>query len=1086
MTLCPLCPAPATQANFNTPTELELHIKKMHATGLRLRCELCQQSFKKNAALVQHLATKYHHKCKVAKCSQKFMTPTELSTHAQHHNVPIPAKFPCASCDTEFGALDALQHHMSVAHLPKYPCTSCHQIFSSSNAFDEHQSISHPAFTCPYCNQRFSILEALLAHGRQEHPGSSSNTCSETATSHASSSPSHAVLKAQSCSMCKQSFSTVDELSYHTRTVHPLKTAGIICGLCQQSFTTNSALISHLGSKKHHKCRSCSQKFTTTAKLSAHMSTTHPKLPHYPCLSCLQVFSSSSALDEHRSITHPPPAAKKIYPCGSCDRTFSKESEFTAHGVTAHPVGPVCVICRLTCPSKQVLNDHVAAVHPTCVECDIWFDDHAGYATHRRTSHPEPTPVTSPPASHSCPFCELSFQFTQALDDHMAAIHPFTCGMCEFACPKEELLQEHITSAHSCPVCHEGVFANPDLLNEHLVDHATPYRCELCETRYAQEEDLHLHYRDSPDDIHPSCTRCDLSFQDAFDYYNHTETVHPQVSCQLCDGALFDPGELPMHYLTSRNHPVCDICQIGFSDQADFAIHGAMEHPEAYCHLCQWQFESSEALQNHIRHFVAHPKCMDCELRFADGDAYQHHLFVVHRPHCSSAATHDPDLNFMDNSEGEGDVHSEKRMSNPLASDPVDPTWGFSGNPDFIYAQFIPLPPSSSGYSSPLSQRVPTRSSIGSRSSSRTLSPPPIAPTKDAYLGTSYPVDNPGSPYFEQSPFSNIPAVGTPLVSSTDLRSPFSPRPETPALFSPSQQVNDASHSDQESIATAKSPETNSPVIKLPEYDASSMSSSGWSTLSAEAELKISPKSETSLNEPPTDLVVPVLRLQVPPTNGTSQTVSVSASPSSISPESAGIDISANVTPDYLREARAYLAVTHPTQASSNADHAHSPALASPSLSSIGLTVSSRERRREVRFEDSIMSEPMWDNQSTESSDSSFDPPVMQNRRKYGMPKRLGTSKLPRFAPLRPGRGTGRLNSSIHSSSTNGTTCSLSPYHCRICRRDTCEDLTTTTCGHLFCNACITDAVIRDSRCPVCMNAVLLYCLFRIDTTCDA
>lgn len=30
---------------------------------------------------------------------------------------------------------------------------------------------------------------------------------------------------------------------------------------------------------------------------------------------------------------------------------------------------------------------------------------------------------------------------------------------------------------------------------------------------------------------------------------------------------------------------------------------------------------------------------------------------------------------------------------------------------------------------------------------------------------------------------------------------------------------------------------------------------------------------------------------------------------------------------------------------------------------------------------------------------------------------------------------------------------------------------------------CITDAVIRDSRCPVCRNAVLLYCLFRIDTT---
>ncbi|KAG0695676.1 hypothetical protein DFH29DRAFT_257523 [Suillus ampliporus] len=83
-------------------------------------------------------------------------------------------------------------------------------------------------------------------------------------------------------------------------------------------------------------------------------------------------------------------------------------------------------------------------------------------------------------------------------------------------------------SAHSCPVCHEGVFANADLLNEHLVDHATPYYCEVCQTRYAEEEGLRQHYQDSPDDIHPSCTRCGLGFQDAGDYYDHTETIHPR------------------------------------------------------------------------------------------------------------------------------------------------------------------------------------------------------------------------------------------------------------------------------------------------------------------------------------------------------------------------------------------------------------------------------------------------------------------------------------------------------------------------------------------------------------------------------
>lgn len=994
MPFCPLCP-PGTQAIL---TGLEAHIKSKH-TVAGISCTLCQQDFKNNAALIQHLASKKHHKCKSG-CSMTFMTTSELSTHKLDHNarskdppaaaskveptIPGPITFPCVPCGMEFVSSEALQNHMRVDHAPKNPCPSCYQSFSSSSALDEHRSISHPV----------PKVQASVCLG---------------------------------CPMCKQTFSSADDLACHIRAAHPLDVS-----------------------------------------------------------------------------------AKKVYPCLSCDRTFSKKSKLTAHNDTAHPSGPVCTICRLKCQSQQVLDDHVAAVHthalcscagcnvafgsegelhhhylqsskyshPKCVECNLGFENDAVYATHRQTSHPEPPRPVSPPASYHCPLCNKVFKLQLALDDHMVAKHSFTCGICEFICTEEEVLQEHIASAHSCPVCHEGVFANTDILNEHLADHATPYRCEVCQTRYAEEEGLRQHYRDSLDDTHPSCTRCDLGFQDAGEYHNHTETIHPRVSCPLCDGALFDPGELSLHYLTSRNHPACDKCQVGFSDQAEFAMHGATEHPEAYCHLCRWQFECSESLQNHIRHFVAHPKCMDCELRFADADTYQHHLFVVHRPHSSEPATRqDFDPDALDN--GDGVIHSEKRFSDSFSPDRVDSTWGFSVNYDFPYAPSVPLPPSTSGYSSPLSQRVLTRSSVGSRSSSRTLSPPPICSIKVAQLETEHTVDHSDSPDFEHSPLSNIPAVGTPLISSTDFRSPFSPRPDPPALFAPSQELNGASHSDQESIASARSPEASSPVIKLPENGASPVSSSGWSTLSGDDASRMAAKSEDSLTHRPVGPAVPTLRLQVPVPNGTSQTASISGTPSSISPESAGIDISANVTPDYLREARAYLAVTHPGQAPSTVNHVHSPAMASPSLTSIGLTAASRERRREVRFEDSIMSEPLWNNQSSDSTDSSFDPPVLPSRRKYCVQKKSGASKLPRFAPVKAGRVAGR-NGINHL--TNGTS-SLSPYHCRICRRETCEDLTTTTCGHLFCNACITDAVIRDSRCPVCKNAVLLYCLFRIDTT---
>lgn len=104
-----------------------------------------------------------------------------------------------------------------------------------------------------------------------------------------------------------------------------------------------------------------------------------------------------------------------------------------------------------------------------------------------------------------------------------------------------------------------------------------------------------------------------------------------------------------------------------------------------------------------------------------------------------------------------------------------------------------------------------------------------------------------------------------------------------------------------------------------------------------------------------------------------------SGCPSSISPESAGISVSASMTPEYLREARAYLSLTHQAQEPSRPVPDRSPGISSPVLSSTGLAIGERGRRREVRFVDNIMSDSGWDRHST-SSDSSLDPPVVLPR----------------------------------------------------------------------------------------------------------
>lgn len=99
------------------------------------------------------------------------------------------------------------------------------------------------------------------------------------------------------------------------------------------------------------------------------------------------------------------------------------------------------------------------------------------------------------------------------------------------------------------------------------------------------------------------------------------------------------------------------------------------------------------------------------------------------------------------------------------------------------------------------------------------------------------------------------------------------------------------------------------------------------------------------------------------------------------------------MTPEYLREARAYLSLTHQAQEPASPQNPRSPGISSPILSSTGLAMGERGRRREVRFEENIMSESAWDRQST-SSDSSLDPPVVLPRPGTGGLRMNGMSSL--------------------------------------------------------------------------------------------
>ncbi|KAF9226373.1 hypothetical protein BS17DRAFT_544648 [Gyrodon lividus] len=1070
MPLCLICPT-GSQPSFAEISDLADHISQVHSKTCNdsvahsptrqlvpsTQCNVCNKKFSTPAGLLSHQQAKRHYYLSCPTCSCNFTTPEQLAQHeSSAHDTSSSSSLTGVNGHAPENGLGPTKQRVT------HRCSECEVRFDSLAELETHRA-SHRNFSCSKCSQSFSSLIDWNHHFKQEH---------------------HKV----QCSACKAVFTSEAVLASH----------GSYCPAIARPASAlsggNKSSSSGSQNKGQVVCNLCNKGFSGQEGLQAHVTAKH--FSAAKCVICHLVCASPTTLEEHVNTVHS---------CTVCQDGILRDARILADHMVEHSHPIQCKKCGTRYRSEQERALHFAAAdndHPVCVRCQVGFEGDTALRTHTNLAHP-PSPKRSPPTFFKCEHCPGLFSLQISLEAHVAAKHHpvFECEICHHACSSQTDLDVHTVTVHSCPICHDGVYMDTKSLEDHLEQHRAPYRCLSCEMAYTEETQLLQHYKESPNGVHPLCEKCGIGFENSDVYTVHVEEAHPRVACDTCDGALFDQDELPAHYLSSRKHPKCGKCGIGFNDQFDFADHGASAHPESHCYLCQWQFDSPNVLHNHIRHFASHPQCVDCDLRFADADAYQHHLFVIHRP--SFGGQQDPGPSTA----AEQNQNSNRvDLSSPPPSPRVrafDPQWGFEDSSSLPYAPFIPLPPSLSGYSSPTSQRMVTGSSFksgssGSHSRSSTLSveqrfPKDEQPWETTIQPPSLEVDqaSDGSPESNHSPLSTVPLVGTPLMSSTQimpslsLRSLFSPRPETPPLFPLSQAVNGVAalvsneiDSDSSSSFT-HSPQLISPVVKLPDPAAASPPSttSGWTTESKGSLHSHSTSSSKGMKGSyaveqiaSSGRSIPQLSLLVPSSTQPSASarylesrwlevqvltlcLSVSVCPSPISPESAGISISASMTPDYLREARAYLSLTHQTQGPSSPPASHSLGN-SPILSSTGLAVGERGHRREVRFEDNIMSEPVWDRRST-SSDSSLDAPVSLPRSGVGHFRRnAGISKLPRFSALKRGNRKWISGKAKHASPhtySRQPSESAPSYHCRSCYSDPCEEPTTTTCGHLFC-----------------------------------
>ncbi|KAH0834850.1 hypothetical protein J3R83DRAFT_10473 [Lanmaoa asiatica] len=968
---CLLCPT-SDQPSFVEIGELTNHISEVHSKVplsvghppqlvLTTQCCICNKKFTTPGGLLSHQKAKRHYPPR-STSSPKFSSSEELARQPVTRGVS--ASSAAANGNATTNGLDVAEQRVI------HRCSECQANFDSLAELETHRS-THGKVPCSKCSYLSSSLMEWNDHFKEAHQMTQLNSCQAELASDTipapQRSPSPAIIRsASSQSISHKGVSP----NSHSKDL-------VVCDLCKKSFKGQVGL-------------------------QAHMAAKHPAGAE--CVICHVICPSTAALVEH---------VDNVHSCAVCQDGILRDSQTLADHVIEHSHPILCKRCGTRYQTEEERKLHFAAAdnyHPVCVACHLGFEDDNALRAHMDLVHPA-SPQPSPKLS------SLRFPAEPGVEAHEPTKprRPFQCDVCYEFCLSQTELDVHVVTIHSCPICHDGIYMDMRELEQHLEQHRSPYACHSCGLAYAEEDQLLEHYKDSASDVHPHCEKCQLGFENNDTCAAHVDEVHPRVACHVCEGEFFDPEDLAIHYLSSWKHPKCEKCGIGFRDQFDYTDHGASAHPECHCYLCQWHFDTPDILQNHIKHFFNHPKCQDCNI--SDNLTSVLASFIVHRPRfgdqgCSDVSAVEPDRE---------DKTPHDDLSSPLTSvRAFDPIWGFEGSANLPYASFIPLPPSLSDYSSSTSQRVAAESggSLGSHSRSSTLSVEQRSPTDcQPWNAAIHPLsldtgeDLKTSPEFDHSPLSTLPAVGTPLISSVptiqsvDLHSPFSPRPEPPSLFSLSQGISStavtvAEHDDVDSNSSSsftRSPPLISPVVKLPDPGAVSPSSTSSWTMTSDTDSRRSTLHSRSISSSKgingtfsagqtatSDHTLAAQgRGQIPSRRTRNILLTLyfsnSGCPSSISPESAGISISASMTPEYLREARAYLSLTHQAQEPPSRPVSRSPGITSPILSSTGLAIGDRGRRREVRFEDNIMSDSGWDRQST-SSDSSLDPPVVLPR----------------------------------------------------------------------------------------------------------
>ncbi|XP_050725339.1 zinc finger protein 208-like [Eriocheir sinensis] len=307
-----------------------------------------------------------------------------------------------------------------------------------------------------------------------------SEVCGDAAG--ASSATATAAVKKYRCKMCASTFLGREEARQHAQECHKAtqppagrcKQDSFPCSECERCFPTERGRDRHRlhMHHRHHpvQCPDCPATFNSFRPLERHLRHDHDHNPTLYCEACDMEFVLGTSLEHHREIMHPAPPGRvkttrapprqrikkpdkqrHVFCCPLCREEVAGVKAFRLHHQKMHNgCEYTCNYCSFKTLCFSSLNRHMVRVHKafdmklyTCSSCSACYSLARDLEEHYRCMHgAEPTLL--------CQHCGDKFACAEMLRFHRNTHRAFQCKLCHLGFMKEEALEDHVRTIHSC------------------------------------------------------------------------------------------------------------------------------------------------------------------------------------------------------------------------------------------------------------------------------------------------------------------------------------------------------------------------------------------------------------------------------------------------------------------------------------------------------------------------------------------------------------------------------------------------------------------------------------------------------------